>query len=169
MARAPMPAPQPLESPAVRRSALLAKLLEEQRQPTQITGGYGELAARLLGQGITQWGANKAEKAVADERAQRLASLIEGGQLDLERLGGGPPASAAPPAPMPMAPPVTNTQEPIQAPIAPAAAVAGSPMPPAAPAGAPPTPMPMADVPPVQPQPMPQHLPQPFRLALHRH
>ena len=74
MARAPMPAPQPLESPAVRRSALLAKLLEEQRQPVEIKGGYGELAARLLAQGITQYGANKADKAVRTEREQRINS-----------------------------------------------------------------------------------------------
>jgi hypothetical protein len=160
MARAPMPAPQPLESPAVRRSAMLARLLEEQRQPTQITGGYGELAARLLGQGITQYGVNKAEKAVETERTAadnairaRLAAALSGGPA----LASGPA-----PSPMPMAPPVTNTQEPIQAPIAPAASVAGSPMPPAAPAGAPPAPMPMADVPPMPqaPQMAPQASPQ---------
>ena len=169
MARAPMPAPQPLESPAVRRSALLAKLLEEQRQPTQITGGYGELAARLLGQGITQYSANKAERAV---RGEREAAMNSQRAALLAALDGGSPASAAPMpqgadlanavAPMPMAPPVTNTQEPIQAPIAPAASVAGSPMPPAAPAGAPPAPMPMADVPPMQP---PQAAPPPAAMA----
>jgi len=159
MARAPMPAPQLLESPAVRRSAMLAKLLEEQRRPVDIRGGYGELGARLLAQGITQWGANKAEKAVEAERTAaddairaRISSILE------------------PAAPVPQGvdlanaispPPVTNTQIPQQAPIAPAASVAGSPMPSAAPAGMPSAPMPMADVPPMQPpQPMPQAAPQ---------
>ena len=61
-----MPVPQMIETPAMRRSAMLAKLLEEQRQPVEIKGGYGELAARLLGQGITQFSANRAERAVRD-------------------------------------------------------------------------------------------------------
>ena len=169
MARAPMPAPQPLESPAVRRSALLAKLLEEQRQPVEIKGGYGELAARLLAQGITQWGANKADKAVRTEREQRIAGQSDAARLALARLVGNEPPEAAvspatTPAPVPMVPPVNNTQEPVQAQTAPAAAVAGSTMPPAAPAGMPGQPVPMADVPPVSPmaqQAAPQPMPQP--------
>ncbi len=32
MARAPMPAPQMIETPAMRRSALLAKMLEQQKR-----------------------------------------------------------------------------------------------------------------------------------------
>lgn len=168
MARAPMPAPQPLESPAVRRSALLAKMLEEQRQPTEIRGGYGELAARLLAQGITQWGANKADREVRTEREQRISGQSDAARLALARLVGGEPPVAAAPAPtavpVPMVPPVNNTQEPVQAQTAPAAAVAGSTMPPAAPAGMPGQPMPMADVPPVAPiapQAAPQPMPQP--------
>lgn len=158
MARAPMPAPQPLESPAIRRSAMLAKLLEEQRQPVEIRGGYGELVARLLGQGITQFGANRAEKAVAAERAAADDAIRA-------RIESALPSPASPQA-IGLAdalapPPVTNTQIPQQAPVAPAASVAGSPMPPAAPAGMPSAPMPMADVPPMQPpQPMPQAAPQ---------
>jgi len=148
MARAPMPAPQMIETPAMRRSALLAQMLEQSRQPTQITGGYGELAARLLGQGITQFSANRADRAVKEEGQQRLAGQAEAGNLALARLLGGGSES---PAPTPMAPPVTNTMEPQEAPISPAAAVAGSPMPAAAPAGMAPAPVPMADVPPAQP------------------
>jgi hypothetical protein len=155
-ARPPMPAPQLLESPAVRRSAMLAKLLEEQRKPVDIRGGYGELGARLLAQGITQWGANRAERAVQEEGQQRLAGQTEAANLALARLlGGEPPASAD----APMAPPLTNTQEPVEAQIAPVAPVAGSSMPAAAPAGVPAAPMPMADVPPMQPA--PQAAPQP--------
>jgi len=151
MARAPMPAPQMIETPAMRRSALLAKMLEQQRQPTDIKGGYGELGARLLAQGITQWSANKAERKVKEEGAERLAGQTEAANLALARLlgggGEGPAPMAEAPAPMPMAPPVappvTNTQEPVQAQIAPAANVAGSPLPPTG------QPIPMADVPPV--------------------
>lgn len=164
-ARPPMPAPQLLESPAVRRSALLAKLLEEQRQPTQITGGYGELAARLLGQGITQYGANKAEKAVDAERTamrdQFLASLPPA-------PGGAAPASGVALADALVPPTVNNTQVPQQADIAPVAPVMGSPLPSPAPAGAPPAPMPMADVPPMQqapaPAPMAQAAPAPAQM-----
>lgn len=150
MARAPMPAPQPLESPAVRRSAMLAKLLEEQRQPTQITGGYGELAARLLGQGIAQFSANKAEGAVRTERETAMNRQRDALLANLPPLPGVAPSGAAL-ADALSPPPVNNTQEPVQAQIAPAASVAGTPTPPAAPAGMPAAPMPMADVPPTQP------------------
>jgi hypothetical protein len=157
MARAPMPAPQMIETPAMRRSAMLAKLLEEQRQPVEIKGGYGELAARLLGQGITQFGANRAERAVRDERARRTTGEADAFGLTLASVlrdsGGAPPATDMPPAaPPPMVPPVSNTQQPVEAMTAPVAAVAGSPMPPAAPAGMPAPMPPMADVPPM-PQP----------------
>lgn len=167
MARAPMPAPQALESPAVRRSALLAKLLEEQRQPVEIKGGYGELAARLLGQGITQYAANKADKAVRTERETAMNRQRDALLANLHPVAGAAPSMPAPSGPALAAalspPPVNNTQEPVQAQVAPAASVVGSPMPPAAPAGTPAAPMPMADVPPVQspPVPMPQAAPMP--------
>lgn len=154
-ARAPMPAPQMIETPAMRRSALLAKMLEQQRQPTEIKGGYGELGARLLAQGITQWGANRAEKAAREERATRTAGEADSFGLTLASIlrdsgGGPPPASEMPPAaPPPMVPPVSNTQQPVEAMSAPVAPVAGSPMPPAAPAVMPAAMPPMADVPPM--------------------
>jgi hypothetical protein len=137
-ARTPMPAPQLLESPAVRRSAMLAKLLEEQRRPVDIRGGYGELGARLLAQGITQWGATRAERAAQGERKAALSS-----QRDalLASLGGNAtPEPAVAPAPDATAlasalspPPVTNTQIPQEAAIAPAAPIQGAPLPPAGP------------------------------------
>lgn len=146
-ARAPMPAPQMIETPAMRRSAMLAKLLEEQRQPVEIKGGYGELAARLLGQGITQWGANRADKAVRTEREQRIASQRDALLAGLPSPDGGavsPPPPAGPasvPAASPSAlaaalspPAVLNTQEPQFATTAPAAVVDGAPLPPAMPA-----------------------------------
>jgi hypothetical protein len=143
-----MPAPQMIETPAMRRSALLAKMLEEQRQPTEIKGGYGELGARLLAQGITQWGANRAEKAAAEEAAAQRQARIQS-QAEILGLGGGDNA----PSPMAEAlvpPPITNTQEPVQAAIAPAASVVGSALPPVGEA------IPMADVPPVPQAPMPE-------------
>jgi hypothetical protein len=155
-----------IETPAMRRSAMLAKLLEEQRQPTEITGGYGELAARLLGQGITQFSANRAERAVRDERARRTAGEADAFGLTLANVlrdsGGAPPATDMPPAaPPPMVPPVSNTQQPVEAMTAPVAAVAGSPMPPAAPAEMPAEMPPVADVPPMpQPAASPVNAPQ---------
>lgn len=166
MARAPMPAPQMIETPAMRRSAMLAKLLEEQRQPVEIKGGYGELAARLLGQGITQFSANRAERAVRDERARRTTGEADALGLTLANVlrdsGGAPPATDMPPAaPPPMVPAVSNTQQPVGAMTAPVAAVAGSPMPPAAPAGMPAAMPPVADVPPMpQPAASPVNAPQ---------
>lgn len=147
MARAPMPAPQMIETPAMRRSAMLAKLLEEQRQPVEIKGGYGELAARLLGQGITQWGANRADKAVRTEREQRMASQRDALLAGLPSPDGGAasPLPSAGPASVPAASPsalaaalapqpITNTQEPRFAATAPAAVIDGSPLTPAMPA-----------------------------------
>jgi hypothetical protein len=161
-----MPVPQMIETPAMRRSAMLAKLLEEQRQPVEIKGGYGELAARLLGQGITQFSANRAEKAVRDERARRTTGEADAFGLTLASVlrdsGGAPPATDMPPAaPPPVVPPVSNTQQPVEAMTAPVAAVAGSPMPPAAPAGTPAAMPPTADVPPMpQPAAPPVNAPQ---------
>jgi hypothetical protein len=151
--RPPMPVPQMIETPAMRRSAMLAKLLEEQRQPVEIKGGYGELAARLLGQGITQFGANRAERAVRDEREATREAFLAGLPVAPEAAPSGPDLAAAL-----VAPQVTNTQEPQQADIAPIAPVMGSPMPSAAPAGVPAAPMPMTDVPPM-PQPAPAPVP----------
>ena len=147
MARAPMPAPQMIETPTMRRSAMLAKLLEEQRQPVEIKGGYGELAARLLGQGITQFSANRAEKAARTEREQRIASQRDALLAGLPSPDGGAasPLPSAGPASVPAASPsalaaalsppaVLNTQEPQFATTAPAAVVDGAPLPPAMPA-----------------------------------
>ena len=156
MARAPMPAPQMIETPAMRRSAMLAKLLEEQRQPVEIKGGYGELAARLLGQGITQWGANRADKAVRTERDAQREAFLAGIPVAPEAAPSGPALAAAL-----VAPQVTNTQEPQQADIAPVAPVMGSPMPTASPAGVAAPPVPMADVPPM-PQPVSAPAPAPM-------
>tara|TARA_R110000868_G_scaffold263743_1_gene522379 strand:+ start:517 stop:2022 length:1506 start_codon:yes stop_codon:yes gene_type:complete len=164
-----MPAPQMIETPAMRRSAMLAKLLEEQRQPVEIKGGYGELAARLLGQGITQFSANRAEKAAKEERAARTAGEADAFGLTLANVlrdsGGAPPVPAMPAAaPPPVLPPISNTQQPVEAMTAPAAPVVGSAMPPAAPAGMPAPMPPMADVPPmpqaVAPAALPQMAPQ---------
>lgn len=148
MARAPMPAPQMIETPAMRRSAMLAQMLEQQRQPTQITGGYGELAARLLGQGITQFNANRAERKVKEEGAERM------GSQRAALLAGLPPLPSAAPAPGAALgaalspPPVANTQVPQESPIAPAAPIQGAPLPPQG--AMPPAPAPMA-----VPSPMP--------------
>ena len=145
--RPPMPVPQMIETPAMRRSAMLAKLLEEQRQPVEIKGGYGELAARLLGQGITQFSANRAERAVRTEREQRDAARRDALLGRLPSLDGEtatpPPVSgpASVPAASPSAladalspQPITNTQEPRFAATAPAAVIDGAPLPPPMPA-----------------------------------
>jgi hypothetical protein len=139
-----MPAPQMIETPTMRRSAMLAKLLEEQRQPVEIKGGYGELAARLLGQGITQFSANRADRAVRTERKQLEATRRDALLGRLPSLDGGtatpPPVSgpASVPAASPSAladalsaQPITNTQEPRFAATAPAAVIDGAPLPPA--------------------------------------
>ena len=144
-ARTPMPAPQMIETPAMRRSALLAKMLEQQRQPTEIKGGYGELGARLLAQGITQWGANRAEKAAAEERATRTAGQADAYGVQIARLLGNEPppsgdASSSAPATVPM------PSEPVSTgPTAPAGEVMGSRLPDVG------QPIPVADVPPATP------------------
>jgi hypothetical protein len=142
-----------IETPAMRRSALLAKMLEQQRQPTEIKGGYGELGARLLAQGITQWGANRADKAARAEReaanAKRRNELLA--SLPRDGAPASPQGAALAEAlvPSPVAPVINNTQVPQEADIAPIAPVAGSSMPPAAPSGVVAPPVPMADVPPI--------------------
>lgn len=177
MARAPMPAPQMIETPAMRRSAMLAKLLEEQRQPVEIKGGYGELAARLLGQGITQFSANRADRRVKEER-QQLTDSQRAALLANLPAPDGPAAAPAMPdasalADALSAPPVTNTQEPQSVPIAPAAMVEGAPlpsqgaMPPAAAPMAAPQPAPVSAAP--QPAPAQNPLgPTPQEIALIR-
>lgn len=142
MARAPMPAPQMIETPAMRRSAMLAKMLEEQRQPVEIKGGYGELAARLLGQGITQFSANRADKAVRQERQDRIANQSSAANLQLAKLldVNNPPA-AEPAAPMSSAMPEPSAVAPT-APAAPVGEVTGAALPPAMPAAMAPAPMP---------------------------
>ena len=163
-ARAPMPAPQMIETPAMRRSAMLAKLLEEQRQPVEIKGGYGELAARLLGQGITQWGANRADRAVRQERQDRIAGQSETANLQLARLLGinNPPVGETA-APMPAAMPEPSAVAPTSA-VAPVPEVMGSALPPIGqpmpPANVPPaTPAAMAPAPTPMPMPVPQTAP----------
>lgn len=153
--RPPMPAPQMIETPAMRRSALLAKLLEEQRQPVEIKGGYGELAARLLGQGITQFSANRAEKAVRQEREARTANQADTYGLQLARiLGNEPPPSDAASTPAPVTVPMPS--EPVStAPVAPVGQVMGSRLPDVG------QPIPVADVPPATPVPPAETTPMP--------
>ena len=104
MARPPMPAPQMIETPAMRRSAALAKALEDLRAPPQQIGGYGDLGARLLAQGITKWAGGKAEKTAREENAARLASQAETGNMTLARLLGDPQPAPEAAAPMAAAP-----------------------------------------------------------------
>lgn len=151
MARAPMPASAQIETPTMRRSAALAQALQDLRKAPAQIGGYGDLGARLLAQGITQWGANRAEKAVGRERDATREAFLAGLPVAPEAASNGPALAAALVAPV-----VNNTQEPQQADIAPVAPIMGSALPDAAPAGMPAAPMPMADV-----APMPQQAPAP--------
>jgi len=150
-ARAPMPAPAQIETPSMRRSAALAQALQDLRKAPAQIGGYGDLGARLLAQGITQWGANRAEKAVGREREATREAFLAGLPVAPEPAASGPALAAALVAPV-----VNNTQEPQQADIAPVAPIMGSALPDAAPAGVAAPPVPMADVPP-----MPQMVPAP--------
>jgi hypothetical protein len=147
-----MPAPQMIETPAMRRSAMLAKLLEEQRQPVEIKGGYGELAARLLGQGITQFSANRAEQAVRKERDERFEGQLGGinevlaGLLQRSGRGEAPLPEAAAPTPMPTPTTVPMPNEPVSTgPVAPVGEVMGSNLPNVG------QPIPVANVPPATP------------------
>jgi hypothetical protein len=141
-----MPVPQMIETPAMRRSAMLAKLLEEQRQPVEIKGGYGELAARLLGQGITQFSANRAQSAVKAEREKQAAEQADAYALQLRSLGGEPPPSAAASTPTPMPTTVPMPSTPVSTgPTAPVGEVMGSRLPDVG------QPIPVANVPPPTP------------------
>lgn len=144
--------PQVLQSPLQRRSEYLAEALKQQAQPQEIRGGWGELAARLLGQALTRTAQNRTDEALGAEqynadlgRRQRLArevgGTIEGqarevGNGAFDPLSGlanalrGKPAETQPqPQAVPTGPMPTNTQEPISSPIAPVAPVEGAPLP----------------------------------------
>jgi len=135
MARAPQTtqrqAPAPLESPAVRRSRYLSELLQQTRQAPQIQSG-GELGARLLAQGLAQFGANRAEGAVQREQEARTAQ-----QLGALNTAIGEPATGLANALVPsVAAPDTpgNMVTPQQAATAPIAPIEAAPLPPAQPA-----------------------------------
>jgi hypothetical protein len=161
-----MPVPQMIETPAMRRSAMLAKLLEEQRQPVEIKGGYGELAARLLGQGITQFSANRAEKAARTEREQRFETQASGinevlaGLLQRSGRGEAPATEAPAPMPTPALMPTPTTvpmpSAPVSTgPVAPVGEVMGSNLPNVG------QPIPVANVPPATPVAPAEAMPQP--------
>lgn len=187
------------QSPLVQRSAMLAELLKQGQEPPQRIAGYGDLAVRLLSQGLLSAAKSKTDKAVSAEaynadleRRRRLAAAIPGvtvqgepqevgngrlgnplaGLANMLRGGGQsqpppPPPPAAPPvpgqgqppmaAPPPPMPTVTNTQNPVESPVAPVGPVQGQPMPPV---GQPPAaPDPMAPPQAPMPQAMPQQPP----------
>lgn len=125
MARAPQTAPTPLESPAVRRSRMLSEILSQTREAPQIQSG-GELAARLLAQGVAQFGANRAEREVGEEQQTRLRQQTEGGLSTLGRLLGNPEM----PVPTPSAPAIADAAPATGVAIAP---IQGSTPPPAMP------------------------------------
>jgi hypothetical protein len=142
-----MPAPQMIETPAMRRSAALAQALQQMQQQPERISSYGQLGAELLAQGITQFGANRAERAVRTEREQRDAARRDALLGRLPSVDGEtatpPPVSgpASVPAASPSAladalspQPITNTQEPRFAATAPAAVIDGAPLPPPMPA-----------------------------------
>lgn len=123
-----------LQSPAVQRSQYLADLLTRTQEAPTIQSG-GELGARLLAQGIAQWGKNRADKAVTEENTARTNSQREAAGAALARLLGGEAPSAAP---QPETPPVQsiapegpgNTLTPVEAPTAPIAPIQGAELPP---------------------------------------
>ena len=128
-----------IETPAMRRSAMLAQMLEQQRQPVEIKGGYGELAARLLGQGITQFASGRADKKAAEESEEQRRARIQA-QAAILGLGGGasqpnPMAEALSPSPTPSAPPAPAGPAPV-------ALVEGAPLPPVGQMSPSPQPMP---------------------------
>lgn len=157
------------QSPLVQRSAMLAELLKQGQEPPQRIAGYGDLAVRLLSQGLLSAAKSKTDKAVSAEaynadleRRRRLAAAIPGVTVQGEpqevgngRLGnplaglanmlrgGGQPQPPPPPA----APPVPGQEQPpMAAPPPPMPTVTNTQNPvesPAAPVG------------PVQGQPMP--------------
>jgi hypothetical protein len=95
----------------------------------------------LLAQGIAQFGANRADRAVTEERDARLQGQVSTGNAMLGRLLGGEAATPAPPSPIAPEGP-GNTQVPVESPTAPVAPIQGSALAPANPAGTalPPTP-----------------------------
>lgn len=145
--------PEALQSPLQRRSQYLAEALKAQRNPGAIQGGYGELLARLLAQGITQTAANRTDEALSNEESNETLRrrqamfpglLIEGEQREVGTGRYDPIASmvdairgkpdqpevmpqTAPQAPVQAAPMPTNTQEPVSSPVAPMAQVEGAP------------------------------------------
>ena len=123
---------QALQSPAVRRSRYLAELLERTQQAPQEIRSGGELGARLLAQGIAQWGKGRADKAVATETADRTRSQGEAASAALARLLGGQPTPITPQAPPPSIAPEGpgNTLTPVQSPTAPVAPIQGAELPP---------------------------------------
>lgn len=139
------PAPTPLESPAVRRSKYLADLLAQTRQaPPQIQSG-GELGARLLAQGLAQFGANRADKAVQDEATTARASALAQAAGNFDLNGAGAPSATGQALGVALEGP-GNTTAPVQATSAPVAPVEGGALPPANPS---PNPAPVAPVAPV--------------------
>lgn len=146
-ARAPMPAPAQIETPAMRRSAALAQALQDLRKAPAQIGGYGDLGARLLAQGITKWSGERAEKAAAEERATRTAGQADAYGVQLARLlGNEPPPSDDASSPAPVTVPMPS--EPVSTgPVAPVGQVMGSRLPDVG------QPIPVADVPPASPVP----------------
>lgn len=78
-------APTPLSSPNQRRSQYLAEALKSMRAEPERIGGYGDLAARLAAQYLTQRASEKTDEAVGVEarnaalaRRQALFGGIEG-------------------------------------------------------------------------------------------
>jgi len=144
-ARAPMPAPAQIETPTMRRSAALAQALQDLRKAPAQIGGYGDLGARLLAQGITKWSGERAEKAALEERNARTAGQADAYGLQLAALLGNetPPPDAASTSmpttvPMPSEPASTGTPAPV-------GEVMGSRLPAVG------QPIPVADVPPPTP------------------
>ncbi len=149
--------PQPLQSPLLRRSELLAEALKQQSQPQDIKGGWGELAARLLAQGITGTAARRTDEALANEQynetLNRRRAMFPGLSIEGEarEVGNGrydpiagivdalrgkreqPQAAQSEPAmPSQMPQPAfmpNNTQEPQVSPVAPVGPVDGAPLP----------------------------------------
>ena len=143
-------APTPLASPNQRRSKYLAEALKSMRAEPERIGGYGDLAARLAAQYLTQRASEKTDEAVGVEesnarvaRRQALFGGIEGldvggemqavpsSRLDnpiagaLRMIGGNRGEQQAPSAPSRPAPEFNVMQRP----AAPAGDVQGRPLP----------------------------------------
>jgi hypothetical protein len=129
----------------MRRSAALAQALQDLRKAPAQIGGYGDLGARLLAQGITKWSGERAEKAALEERNARTAGQADAYGLQLAALLGNEPApsdaastSMPTTVPMPSEPASTGTPAPV-------GEVMGSRLPDVG------QPIPVADVPPPTP------------------